>query len=131
MVSDPNHLDTIQPLVEELGEQAMIVRCPSHLLRRMHAAPLLLLTLLPLLLLPSRPAAAQHVYTQVNLVSDQPGVARFTDSNLVNAWGIASSGTSPLWVANNGTGTATLYNTNGKPLALVVNIPAPGGGSAA
>jgi uncharacterized protein (TIGR03118 family) len=112
-----------------MGEQAMIVRCPSHFLRRTTAATPLLLTLLPLSLLPSRPAAAQ--YLQHNLVSDQSGVADFTDPNLVNAWGIATSGTSPFWVANNGTGTATLYNTKGAPQSLVVNIPAPGGGAAA
>ena len=55
-------------------------------------------------------------FTQVNLVSDQMGVASLTDLNLVNAWGMAASpGTdqapgSPLWVADNGTDLATLYN---------------------
>src|SRR5207253_6299318 len=50
--------------------------------------------------------------------------AAHTDTNLVNPWGIAFSATSPFWVANNGTGTSTLYDGSGNPLALVVTIPA-------
>ena len=54
-------------------------------------------------------------FTQVNLVSDQPGVAALTDPDLVNAWGLsASPGTdavpgSPVWVSDNGTDATTLY----------------------
>ena len=72
-------------------------------------------------------AEAQH-YTQTNLVSDEPG-ATVTDANLVNPWGLARSSTSTWWSANNGSGTATLYNGNtGAPAALIVTIPpAPGG----
>jgi uncharacterized protein (TIGR03118 family) len=57
------------------------------------------------------PAAAQY-YAQQNLLSDgsTPGVQ--VDPNLVNAWGIASSPTSPWWISNNGTGTTTLYRVN-------------------
>lgn len=68
-------------------------------------------------------ASAQR-YIQHNLVSDQPGVAAFTDPNLVNAWGIASSASGPIWVANNGTGTSTIYHGNGTALPLVVTVPA-------
>jgi uncharacterized protein (TIGR03118 family) len=32
-----------------------------------------------------------------------------TDTNLVNAWGMSFSSTSPFWVSDNGTGMATLY----------------------
>jgi uncharacterized protein (TIGR03118 family) len=65
---------------------------------------------------------------QTNLVSDIPGVARITDQHLVNPWGLALAPTSPLWVANNGTGTATLYKGAGgtgafQPVPLVVDIP--------
>src|SRR2546428_3738168 len=70
----------------------------------------------------SRPAAAQF-YTQHDLVSDQPGVADHRDDNLVNAWGLVASATSPWWVANNGTGTSTLYNGHGVARSLVVTIP--------
>src|SRR3954453_8344307 len=72
-------------------------------------------------------------FTQTNLVSDQPGVAAHTDPNLVNPWGVAFGPNSPFWVANNKTGTATLYDGNGVPAPtatpLVVHIPAPGGGN--
>jgi hypothetical protein len=37
-------------------------------------------------------------YTKTNLISDQAGVALLTDTNLVNAWGISFSATSPFWV---------------------------------
>jgi uncharacterized protein (TIGR03118 family) len=48
-------------------------------------------------------------FTRVNVVSDQPGVARRTDPNLVNAWGLAAGPTTPLWVADNGTSLSTIY----------------------
>ena len=63
---------------------------------------------------------------QTNLVSDLPGVATFQDPHLVNPWGISESATGPFWVADNGTGVSTLYNTAGMAQALVVSIPAPG-----
>jgi uncharacterized protein (TIGR03118 family) len=69
----------------------------------------------------------ENSYTVHNLVSDQPGVADHQDPNLVNAWGIAASSTSPWWVANNGTDTSTLYNGDGvpqpQPTPLVVSVP--------
>jgi len=74
----------------------------------------------------SSPAWAGY-YQQVNLVSNVDGLAQFTDPNLKNPWGISSSATSPFWVSNQGTGTSTLYNTAGKPQALVVNIPGGAG----
>jgi len=62
-------------------------------------------------------------YRQINLVSDQHGKAHLTDHDLVNAWGLAASpGTNmkpgtPLWVADNGSDKATLYQGNG-PMAV-------------
>jgi uncharacterized protein (TIGR03118 family) len=71
-------------------------------------------------------AASGNQYTVHNLVSDQPGVADHTDGNLVNAWGIAASASSPWWVADNGTNVSTLYNGDGvaqfQPTPLVVNV---------
>lgn len=65
----------------------------------------------------------QH-YKQTNLVSDQPGVAAMTDPNLVNAWGISRSSTSPWWVSDNGTGVSTLYNISTNSIVpLVVTVP--------
>jgi uncharacterized protein (TIGR03118 family) len=45
----------------------------------------------------------------VNLVSDIPGMAAITDPDLVNPWGLALGATSPLWSANFGTNTSTVY----------------------
>lgn len=69
--------------------------------------------------------AAPNEFKQTNLVSDIPGLATYTDPNLVNPWGLAASGGSPMWVSNGGTGTSTIYNGIGTPSALVVTIPAP------
>ena len=71
--------------------------------------------------------ASAQKYTQTNLVSDIPGLAAITDPNLVNAWGIAFSSGSPVWIADNGTGLSTLYTGTGSIVPLVVTIPAPGG----
>jgi uncharacterized protein (TIGR03118 family) len=80
----------------------------------------------------SPPAHHATGFRQVNLVSDQPGVAPLTDPDLVNAWGLsASPGTdaapgSPLWVSDNGTDKATLYAgasaTTVTKAALVVDV---------
>ena len=71
-------------------------------------------------------------YRQINLVSDQLGKAKLTDPDLVNAWGLAASpGTNskpgtPLWVADNGSDKATLYQGNGpvavSKVGLVVHV---------
>jgi uncharacterized protein (TIGR03118 family) len=57
------------------------------------------------------PAAAQF-YAQHNLVSDGAVPADLVDPNLVNAWGLVSSPTSPWWISDNGTGRSTLYRVN-------------------
>jgi len=51
--------------------------------------------------------------------------APIQDPNLLNPWGLTASSGSPFWVADNGAGVSTLYNTAGTPQALVVSIPAP------
>lgn len=65
-------------------------------------------------------------FFQHNLVSDLPGMAYFTDSSLVNPWGVSFAPTSPLWVSDNGTGLSTLYNGAGVKQGLVVTIPPAG-----
>jgi len=73
-------------------------------------------------------------YRQVNLVSDQAGIALLQDTNLVNAWGVSFSSTSPFWVSDNGTGKATLYAVTNDAsgsiqvtkLGLEVDIPGEG-----
>ncbi|PYI81136.1 MAG: TIGR03118 family protein, partial [Verrucomicrobia bacterium] len=71
---------------------------------------------------------------QVNLVSDLPGRALLQDTNLVNAWGISFSPTSPFWISDNGTGKATIYAVTNDALgathvakqSLEVTIPGEG-----
>ena len=65
-------------------------------------------------------------FVQTNLASDQPGAAPTTDANLVNAWGIAASATSPFWIGANGTGNSVLYNGAGVKQATTVSIPGDG-----
>jgi uncharacterized protein (TIGR03118 family) len=68
-------------------------------------------------------AAHDSGFTVVPLVSDQPGVAPNTDPNLVNAWGLTSSPTSPWWVSDNGADKSTLYRgSDGQPQSLVVDV---------
>jgi uncharacterized protein (TIGR03118 family) len=76
-------------------------------------------------------ATVGTAFTQSNLVSDIPGMAAFTDTNLVNPWGIAFSGASPFWVSDNHSGLSTLYNSTGAVQALVVTIPPPAGQTSA
>lgn len=71
-------------------------------------------------------ARSENKYLQHNLVSDVPGIADFVDPDLTNPWGIAASPTSPLWISNNHSGTAKIYDTSGKPSTLVVSVRAPG-----
>jgi uncharacterized protein (TIGR03118 family) len=52
---------------------------------------------------------AQADFIQTNLVSDIPGLAALTYPGLQNPWGISHTATSPIWVSDQGTGTATLY----------------------
>jgi uncharacterized protein (TIGR03118 family) len=71
-------------------------------------------------------------YEQHNLVSDLADRADRVDPNLVNPWGLTSSHTGPWWVANNGTGTSTLYRGDGTPVPnptspFVVKIPSANG----
>jgi len=78
--------------------------------------------------------AKNSTFEQVNLVSDQPGVAKIQDAELVNAWGISFSATGAFWVSANETGKALLYAvTNdvlGNPTVnkqgLEVSIPGEG-----
>ena len=81
------------------------------------------------------PAAAQVRVDQTNLASDIPGLAKLTDPDLVNAWGISFSPMSPFWISDNGTGRTTLYSvpSAGPPVkqALVVTIPGAGGATSA
>ncbi len=79
-----------------------------------------LLALSPLL---AGSAVAQN-YQVTNLVSNVTGAAKTTDPNLVDAWGLARSSSSPWWISDNVTGLSTLYDGSGDIIPLVVTIPA-------
>jgi uncharacterized protein (TIGR03118 family) len=74
-------------------------------------------------------------FLQTNLVADTPGVAKVTDPNLINPWGLAlNTGTGFFWAADNRSGVSTLYDANGQIAPpgspLVVTIPPPNGSPA-
>jgi uncharacterized protein (TIGR03118 family) len=72
-------------------------------------------------------------FVQTNLISDIAGVARFTDPNLVNPWGIAYMPTTlgnpggPFWIGDNNAGVSTVYNGDGATAFPAVRIPPPAG----
>src|ERR1700723_2934694 len=83
-----------------------------------------LFKLLLTLVIPSGLWAQQAGYSQTNLVSNTAGVAVTTDSQLLNPWGISFIPGSDFWIANNNSGTSTLYDNQGKKdTGLVVTIP--------
>jgi uncharacterized protein (TIGR03118 family) len=82
-----------------------------------------------LALLASLPTAARAgSFVETNLVTNNQSVtpANNTDPNLVNPWGISFGPATPFWVSDQGTQKATLYNGDGVPQSLVVNIPPSG-----
>src|SRR6266568_7814048 len=91
--------------------------------RSSHLLPMFLTILsAALLVVQSQPALAHEIgsFQRTNLVSDIAGVARFTDQNLVNSWGLSHSSTGPWVVSDNGTGVATMYQSNGKAVSPVI-----------
>src|SRR3984893_9884465 len=76
-------------------------------------------------------AAVTPTFIQTNLVSDRPGLAKTTDPNLVNPWGMALGINSGVWIADNGSGKATTYDGMGQPIPSgsphVVTIPGAAG----
>jgi len=64
---------------------------------------------------------------QTNLVSDIPGLATITDPELHNPWGVSHSPTSPFWVSNQGTSTATLSAVTDETNVSKININPPAG----
>lgn len=69
-------------------------------------------------------------FTITNLVTNNQSAnpAQILDSNLVNAWGVASAPGGAFWVSDEGTGVSTLYSVTGPndtttKLGLTVTIP--------
>ena len=84
---------------------------------RMHTSLRRLLSIALCLLLAVGTARAGEVYVQTNLVTNNQSLAaaQQTDPNLQGTWGLSFTTTSPLWVSNQFTGTATLYKLNVTP----------------
>ncbi len=82
-----------------------------------------LLGLLMTLGVSSGMVAQQTGYSQTNLVANTAGVAKHTDAQLSNPWGISFIPGQPFWIANNNGGTSTLYDAQGNKQSLVVGIP--------
>jgi len=70
-------------------------------------------------------------YSVTNLISDDTSLipAQLQDPNLVNPWGIAFKGTSPIWLSDNNAGTASSYSigASGPTAGTFIGIPAPDG----
>jgi uncharacterized protein (TIGR03118 family) len=67
-------------------------------------------------------------YVQTNLISDIPGLAAVTDSNMLNPWGLAFfPDASPFWINENNAGFSALYFADAVPFPGLpkVTIPPP------
>lgn len=74
-------------------------------------------------------AAPANSFVQTNLIANASGHhAKLVDPNLKNAWGLAASPTSPIWVSDNNSGKATVYSggINGSAVTLDLTVPVPG-----
>jgi uncharacterized protein (TIGR03118 family) len=63
-------------------------------------------------------------YRQRNLVSDKSGMARHTDPNLIDAWGMAELPDGGFIVADALSGFVTFYTRDGKTLRPPITVPA-------
>ncbi|HEY7263358.1 MAG TPA: TIGR03118 family protein [Trebonia sp.] len=74
-------------------------------------------------------SAPGNQFRQTNLISDLSNQgAQIVDPSLKNSWGLTLSATSPLWVADNATGLATVYSigaggTSVTKAGLTVTVP--------
>jgi uncharacterized protein (TIGR03118 family) len=74
-------------------------------------------------------AAPANSFKQTNLVADKASFgAKLVDPNLKNAWGLAAGPTTPIWVADNNSGKATVYSggVNGSAVSLALTVKVPG-----
>lgn len=71
--------------------------------------------------------APSQFYLQHNILSDGFVPADHTNSHTVNAWGLVAGPTTPWWIANNGTGTTTLFNIGTNSIVTEFVVPGAGG----
>jgi uncharacterized protein (TIGR03118 family) len=80
---------------------------------------------------PPTPGQSKQTY----LVSDVPDTSVLQDTNLVNAWGISCSATSPFWISATGTGMAEVYSVTNDALgtpsvtSVGLEVAIPGNGT--
>jgi hypothetical protein len=79
-------------------------------------------TIFSTVLLLSTTASAQ--YKAVNLLADQPGLAKYQDSHIGDAWDIAELANGGFGVANAWTGVLTFYSRDGRTMRSPVTVPA-------
>jgi len=103
--------------------------CPDILGAKANRARRSLLTVSALvtLALASSQSLRAQFYVQSNLVSDLPGEAIATDTNLIGAWGTTASSSSPWWVNSTFSGLSLVINGAGQPLSLIVAVPPTNG----
>jgi len=72
-------------------------------------------------------------YVRSDLAADQASAgAANVDPHLINSWGLSYGPQTYFWIANEGSGTATVYDGTGAPMPtppLVVTIPPAGSGT--
>src|ERR1700745_2455321 len=66
-------------------------------------------------------------YSQHNILSDIPGLADHTDTDVVNAWGLDSGPATPWWISDKGTGKTTLFNISANAVQATFTVPGAGG----
>jgi uncharacterized protein (TIGR03118 family) len=71
---------------------------------------------------------SQKVVETKLFADNAEGGAAAVDPQLVNPWGLAFNPSGPAWVADNGTGLATVYKTGVTTPVLTVRVPGPGDG---
>lgn len=85
---------------------------------------------LALVAVPAHAAAKPDSFAETNLIANRTSYhAKLTDPTLTNAWGLAASPNSPIWVSDHNSGMAGIYSggVNGSKVVLDFTVPVPGG----
>src|SRR4051812_45271796 len=96
--------------------QSARCRIPRTLITIFSSALIAVLSML------SQPVAAAG-FVVTNLVSDVEGQARFTDTTLINPWGLVIAPNGELIVAVNHSDVASFFNPNGSKLPITISVP--------
>jgi uncharacterized protein (TIGR03118 family) len=62
-------------------------------------------------------------FEQINLASDLASLVGSPNPDILNAWGLASSSSSPWWIGLNGNGNAEVYSGAGVKQSVFATIP--------